>query len=79
MKCRIHTKGFRLWLWLPNGLAVSRPAFAPALRIGQHYLRIPKERRPLLARDWKRLGKDWKGLPLVEIHTAQGEEIRITL
>lgn len=79
MKCRIHTKGFRLWLWLPNRLAFSRPALSLALRIGQNYLRIPKERRPLLARDWKRLGKDWKGLPLVEIHTVQGDDIRITL
>ena len=51
MKCRIHTKGFRLWLWLPNRLVFSRPALSLAIRIGQNYLRIPKERRPLLARD----------------------------
>ena len=62
----------------PPGLQQAGP-IALAIRIGQNYLRIPKERRPLLARDWKRLGKDWKGLPLVEIHTVQGDDIRITL
>lgn len=79
MRLTIKTGHFRLYLMLPTCLVLNRLALAIALRALRPYVTLPPERRPELLRQLRRVRRQCRGLPLVDIRTAEGEKILLRL
>ena len=71
MRLHIKTKAFRLHLLLPTWLILSKP--------GRRYVTLPPHRRAEVFRLTRRLRRQCRGVSLVDIHTQDGDEIRLTL
>lgn len=79
MKIKIRTKDFRMQLYFPTSLILSRLGVSIALRATQNYIRLTEEQKEVLVKGLRRCRKQYKGLTLVDVQTASGEEILVTL
>lgn len=79
MRLNIQTKGFRLKLWLPTWLILNRLTLSIVLRVLHSRVVLAPEARSQLLHQCRTLRKVCRGVPLVEVHTAGGEDILVRL
>lgn len=82
MRIRIKADKVRLWLIVPNAIISSRLGYTILERayLRKHSsIRIQEEQRKALAKQWRRLCKNYKGTVLVDMQTKEGEIVKIVL
>jgi hypothetical protein len=79
MKIKIRTKDFRMWLYLPTSLFFSRLGVSITLCATKKYVHWTEEQKEILIKGLRRCGKQYKGLTLVDVQTASGEKVLVTL
>lgn len=83
MKISVRSKDANIKVWLPNSLIFSAPiryliVRTAAKSVGDFALLDPQMMNGLL-QQIKLLSKEYKGLPFVEVQSADGEEVLIEL
>lgn len=82
MKIRIHTVGFHMTLPIPNALAFNHAVSliaSKAIRESGSPVQITPKQFDCLWRALRRQRQYWGRLTLVEVYSANGDEVRITL
>lgn len=79
MKVTIHTKECRSTVYLPTTIVASRGVMRLVFYFSRRYIVFNKEQQQVLRKQIRASRKQLKGMPLIEIYTQEGEEIRITL
>ena len=80
MKIQIKTNDFSLpFLPIPNHLIGNRLTLRILAKIFPDIIPASKENRREILRLYQRLCKSFRGMTLAEIHTAQGEIVKIIL
>lgn len=79
MRIKIKTDDVSLpFLPIPNHLIGNRLTLRILAKIFPDILPASKEDRREILRMYRKLRKSFRGMTLVEIHTAQGETVKIT-
>ena len=79
MKIKIRTEDCKMTLRFPTSLLLGRMTFSIAMNRAKEYIEFDNEQKDKLIKLLKRTRKKYKGLKLVEVKTAAGEIIEITL
>ncbi|NBK96949.1 MAG: hypothetical protein EOM50_02815 [Erysipelotrichia bacterium] len=80
MKIKINSEGKRIRLWLPTRLFTSSLSFKLIEKaLQKEDIHCSKETRDNIQKLLKQARKKYKGLCLVEVHSADGDDIEITL
>lgn len=66
-------------LRFPTSLLMGRFAFSIAMRRAEGYVEISDDQKDKIIKLLKQTGKKYKGLKLVDVHSAKGEIVEITL
>ncbi len=79
MRIKIKTKDVSLpFLFLPNCLIGSRLSLRILVRIFPNVLPASQKEQQEILHMYKQLRKSFRGMTLIEVHTAQGETIKVT-
>lgn len=79
MKIKVRTKDAKFTLILPTALLSSRLIVSMALYSTKDTIHFDKTQVEKLTRLLKGIRKEYKGLRLVDVQTAEGEIVQITL
>lgn len=79
MHIKIKSEGVKLDLPIPNGLVLNRLCAKAAGALRRHGVDIPAESAAAFARQLRACKKRFGALVLVEIQSADGDQVCITL